>query len=152
MGVGANANAYIGVEYEYMSSSYYGFEFPSNAEFSYIPPYLSYTSFEMDALTLAVELTATQDFSIGYYWIDVDWLGADFTVEFSGQAEYQYTGSAQVSDISVSAGVTGAAMQVSSNAAANVIELGQALTATSSVASARPGDIIPITVQPSERI
>jgi hypothetical protein len=103
MGVGASADAYVGVEYDYLSSSSYGFTFPTDASLSYTPPFLSYTSFAINSLTLTVELTATQDFSLEYEWLYVDWLGASFTLQLSGTAEYAYENAAAVSFLSISA-------------------------------------------------
>jgi len=162
MGAGANANAYFGVEYDYLETpAAYGngWKFPTDAEFSYTAPFLSYTDFTPDSISIGVELTGTQDFSLGYHWLGVDWLGADFTVSVTGDAEYAYsTSAAMMSEMSVSVGSPVPSNTVSATVGGHPNQPTRRLSDTMSasvdlnlqdlpVASiVQPGDVLPISV------
>lgn len=104
METGASASAYAGVAYEYTSANDYGWSFPYDASFSVNGPSLNTSDFTTD-FSLNLELVATQNFELGWTYFYVEWIGADFNLILTGDADYSGTTATDGADV-VSLGST----------------------------------------------
>lgn len=86
-GVGASANAYLGVGYHDTKNEGVGWSLPAGVSYSVIPPYAYYDDFALNQINVDVELVATQIFEVAYSYA----LSAEFSVDLTGSANYAYS-------------------------------------------------------------
>lgn len=141
--VGASANAYLGIGYHDLTTGA-GWTLPSGVSFSYVPPSAYYSTFQVNRININVELVATQQFSVGYTWLYIKYIAADFTVALTGSANYAYTSS---SSVAPSVAVSVVSVSPSDDDSLKVITSSPDADAADAPLELSPGDSLALSVE-----
>jgi len=99
-GGGASTSAYL--EIMYATQNPLPWSFPNDINWQVTAPYMGYSNFQINQVTITTVLNGIEKFTLEYNWLGVWWIGADFTINYGATVSYEYGGGAQANSQSLS--------------------------------------------------